>query len=72
MANWKHMDISQITENLYIASRIKTGDIDAVLQLESGLIISMIVQRRPPKALTTAGLEAQTPPPQHAHPRVFG
>jgi protein tyrosine phosphatase (PTP) superfamily phosphohydrolase (DUF442 family) len=51
------MDISQITENLYIASRVKTGDLEAVLQLEPGLIISMIVQRRPPKALAAAGLE---------------
>jgi hypothetical protein len=51
------MDISQITENLYIASRIRTGDLEAVLRLEPGLIISMIVQRRPPKVLAAAGLD---------------
>ena len=51
------MDISQITENLYIASRVRTGDLEAVLQLEPHLIISMIVQRRPPKALSAEGLD---------------
>ena len=51
------MDISQIAEDLYIASRVKTGDLEAVLQLDPALIISMIVQRRPPKALTAEGLE---------------
>ena len=51
------MDITQITEYLYIASRIKGDDLEAILQLDPGLIISMIVQRRPPKALNAAGLE---------------
>jgi protein tyrosine phosphatase (PTP) superfamily phosphohydrolase (DUF442 family) len=51
------MDITQITEHLYIASRIKDDDLEAILQLDPGLIISMIVQRRPPKALAAAGLE---------------
>ena len=51
------MDITQITEHLYIASRIKGHDLEAILQLDPGLIISMIVQRRPPKALTAEGLE---------------
>jgi hypothetical protein len=51
------MDVSQITEQVYIAARIKDVDLEAILQLDPGLIISMIVQRRPPKALTAAGLE---------------
>jgi hypothetical protein len=51
------MDISQITEHLYIASLVRTGDLEAVLRLEPGLIISMIVQRRPPKALSAEGLD---------------
>jgi hypothetical protein len=50
------MDFSQITEQLYIASRIKDDHLEAILQLDPGLIISMIVQRRPPKALTAAGI----------------
>lgn len=50
------MDISQITEYLYIASRIKDDDLEAILDLDPGLIISMIVERLPPKALTDAGL----------------
>jgi protein-tyrosine phosphatase len=51
------IDISQITEHLYIASRIKGDHWEAIQQLDPGLIISMIAQRRPPKALTAAGLE---------------
>jgi protein-tyrosine phosphatase len=51
------MDISQITKHLYIASRVKDDDLEAILQLDPGLIISMIVQRRPPKTLIAAGLK---------------
>jgi len=51
------MDVSQITENLYVASRIKDDDLDAIFQLGPDLIISMIVQRRPPKALAAEGLD---------------
>ena len=51
------IDISQITEHLYIASRVKREHLEAILQLDPGLIISMIVQRRPPKALIAKGLE---------------
>jgi protein-tyrosine phosphatase len=50
-------DISQITQHLYIASRIKGDHLEAILQLDPGLIISMIAQRRPPKALSVDGLE---------------
>jgi protein tyrosine phosphatase (PTP) superfamily phosphohydrolase (DUF442 family) len=50
------MDISQITENLYIASRVKGDHLEDILQLDPGLIISMIVQRCPPTALTEEGL----------------
>jgi protein tyrosine phosphatase (PTP) superfamily phosphohydrolase (DUF442 family) len=52
-----HMDISQITENLYIASQVKGDHLEDILQLDPGLIISMIVQRRPPRALTEEGLK---------------
>jgi hypothetical protein len=51
------MDVSQITEHLYIASRITSDDLEAILRLDPGLIISMIVQRRPPKVLTAEGLQ---------------
>ncbi len=51
------MDISQITENLYIASRVKGEHLEDILQLDPGLIISMIVHLRPPKALAENGLE---------------
>jgi protein tyrosine phosphatase (PTP) superfamily phosphohydrolase (DUF442 family) len=51
------MDISRITEHLYIASQVKDDDIEAILPLDPGLIISMIVQRRPPRGLTAQGLE---------------
>jgi hypothetical protein len=50
------MDISQITENPYLASRVKGEHLEDILQLDPGLITSMIVQRRPPKALTEEGL----------------
>jgi protein tyrosine phosphatase (PTP) superfamily phosphohydrolase (DUF442 family) len=50
------MDISQITKHLYIASRIKDDDIEAILQLGPDLVISMIVQRRPPKTLVAERL----------------
>jgi hypothetical protein len=43
------MDVSQITENLYIASK-------AIHQTDPDLITSMVFQRRPPKALTAEGL----------------
>ena len=52
-----HMDSTQITEYLYVASRVKDDDLDSILQLDPGLIISMIVQRRPPRALVAEGLE---------------
>ena len=51
-----HRDISQITENLYIASLVKGEHLEDLLRLDPGLIISMIVQQRPPKALTEEGL----------------
>lgn len=51
------MDISQITEHLYITSLVRDEHLEAILQLDPGLIISMIVQRRPPQALTAEGLE---------------
>lgn len=52
-----HMDITKITKHLYVASRVKRDDLETVLELEPDLVISMIVQRRPPKALAAEGLE---------------
>ncbi|MFC2046056.1 hypothetical protein ACFLTC_00860 [Chloroflexota bacterium] len=52
----QHSDISQITENLYISSRIKDEHLEDVLQLDPDLIISMVFERRPHKALTEEGL----------------
>jgi protein-tyrosine phosphatase len=51
------MDTSQIAEYLYISSRVKSDHLEAILQIDPNLIISMIVQRRPPRALTSEGLE---------------
>jgi protein-tyrosine phosphatase len=51
------MDVSQITESLYVAARVKEDDLAATLRLDPDLIISMIVQRRPPRSLTSAGLK---------------
>jgi hypothetical protein len=50
------MDVSQITENLYIASRVKGEHLKAIHQTDPDLITSMVFQRRPPKALTAEGL----------------
>lgn len=51
------MDASKIAEHLYIAARVRDDDLEAILRLDPGLIISMIAERRPPKALAAAGLE---------------
>ena len=51
------MDISQISEGLYVASRVQEEHLEDLLRLDPGLIISMIFERRPPKALTEEGLE---------------
>ena len=50
------MDISEITESLYISSQIKREDLEAIRRLDPGLIISMILQRRPPRILSESGL----------------
>jgi protein-tyrosine phosphatase len=50
------LDISRITEKLHICSRVKDEHLEAVLQLDPGLIISMIFERRPHRALSEAGL----------------
>ena len=52
----QHLDISQITENLYIFSRVKDEHLEDVLQLDPGLIISMILERRPHRALSEGGM----------------
>jgi len=50
------MDISEITENLYISSRVEEDDLEAIRRLDPGLIISMIIHRRPPRILSESGL----------------
>jgi protein tyrosine phosphatase (PTP) superfamily phosphohydrolase (DUF442 family) len=50
------MDISEITENLYISSRVEGDDLEAIRRLDPGLIISMIIHRRPPRTLSESGL----------------
>lgn len=50
------MDISEITENLYISSRVEEDGLEAIRRLDPGLIISMIIHRRPPRTLSESGL----------------
>lgn len=51
------MDISRITDNLYVAARPETADLREVQDLELGLIISMIFHIRPPEALANGSTE---------------
>ena len=45
------MDVSEITDYLYVSSKVTKKNVAAVLDLDPRLVISMIVQRRPPQAL---------------------
>jgi protein tyrosine phosphatase (PTP) superfamily phosphohydrolase (DUF442 family) len=45
------MDISKITEYLSLSSKVTKKNVDEVLELDPRLVISMIVQRKPPEAL---------------------
>ena len=45
------MDVSEITDYLYIASKVKVKNIEAVRNLDPRLVISMIFQTRPPREL---------------------
>ncbi len=45
------MAISQITDTLYVSSRITKKNAAEALALDPRLIISMIIQRRPPRIL---------------------
>jgi hypothetical protein len=45
------MDISKITEYLSLSSKVTKKNVDEVLELDPQLVISMIVQRKPPGAL---------------------
>jgi hypothetical protein len=51
------MDISQINRNLFVSARVKDEDVGAVLRLDPGLTISMILERRPPPSLEEHGLQ---------------
>ena len=53
----RRLDISRITQDLYISSRVKDEHLEDVLRLDPDLIISMILERRPHKALTEEGLQ---------------
>lgn len=46
------MDISEITDFLTISSKVTKKNVAAALEVDSRLVISMIVQRRPPQELT--------------------
>lgn len=46
------MDISQITDYLFIANRLGAEDVEAVRRLEVGLVINMIAYRRPARGLS--------------------
>jgi hypothetical protein len=50
------MDLSRITDNLYVSARVKDEDLQAALELDPGLVISMILERRPPPVLEERGL----------------
>jgi protein tyrosine phosphatase (PTP) superfamily phosphohydrolase (DUF442 family) len=45
------MDVSQITDYLYISSQVKDEHIEAVRKIDPRLVISMIIQTRPPSEL---------------------
>ena len=45
------MDVSKITDHLYVSSKVTKKNVTAVLELDPRLVISMIFQRKPPEAL---------------------
>ena len=45
------MDVSKITDYLYISSKVTKKNMNAALELDPRLVISMIIQRRPPQEL---------------------
>ncbi len=45
------MNISQITDYLFISRKVTEKDLDEILKLDPRLVISMIIQSRPPEAL---------------------
>ena len=45
------MDVSQITDHLYVSSEVRDEDVGAVRDLDPRLVISMILQTRPPRGL---------------------
>lgn len=51
------MDISQITDHLYVGSRLSAEDIAAVRHLDVRLIINMIAYRRPSRDFASLPVE---------------
>lgn len=51
------MDVSKITDYLYIAARLRSEDAPAIRALDVGLIVSMIAERRPPRGLAALPVE---------------
>jgi protein-tyrosine phosphatase len=45
------MDVSQITDYLYVSSKVRNENVGAVRDLDPRLVISMIFQTRPPSEL---------------------
>lgn len=46
------MELSKITESLYITSRLRSDHIEAIREMDIKLVINMIVHIRPPRALS--------------------
>lgn len=46
------MSVSQVTDYLFIASRLAAEDVEVVRRLDVGLIINMIAYRRPARSLS--------------------
>ena len=51
------MEISQITDYLYISPRQMVKDIEQISQLDLGLIIDMVIHRKPPREIQNSRID---------------
>ena len=51
------MNVSRITETLYISTQLTDQDVEAVRELDVGLVIGMIAHIRPPRRLAELPVE---------------
>jgi protein-tyrosine phosphatase len=51
------MNVSRITETLYISTQLTAQDVEAVHELDVGLVIGMIAHVRPPRRLAELPVE---------------